>query len=86
MVALIRDICLITANFVDQRVDDVVNVSGHRISTAEIERVLLKHGGVSEVAVIGVPDSVTGQARQFCEYTTYISQEKFRHSLSSSQS
>ena len=44
------------------RVDDVINVSGHRLSTAEIESALLLHKGVAETAVIGTPDELTGQA------------------------
>jgi acetyl-CoA synthetase len=44
------------------RVDDVINVSGHRLSTAEIESALILHHGVAETAVIGSPDEVTGQA------------------------
>ncbi|KAI7928528.1 acetyl-coenzyme A synthetase [Pyricularia oryzae] len=44
------------------RVDDVVNVSGHRLSTAEIEAALLEHPAVAESAAIAVPDDVTGQA------------------------
>lgn len=44
------------------RVDDVVNVSGHRLSTAEIEAALIEHNGVSEAAVIGINDDLTGQA------------------------
>ena len=44
------------------RVDDVVNVSGHRLSTAEIEAALLSHGAVAEAAVVGVADELTGQA------------------------
>ncbi|KAF9883062.1 acetyl-CoA synthetase [Aspergillus nanangensis] len=44
------------------RVDDVVNVSGHRLSTAEIEAALLEHPMVAEAAVVGVPDELTGQA------------------------
>ncbi|KAE8209738.1 hypothetical protein CF327_g6317 [Tilletia walkeri] len=43
------------------RVDDVVNVSGHRLSTAEIESALITHPGVAETAAIGIPDEVTGQ-------------------------
>ena len=41
---------------------DVINVSGHRLSTAEIESALLLHKGVAETAVIGTPDELTGQA------------------------
>jgi acetyl-CoA synthetase len=44
------------------RVDDVVNVSGHRLSTAEIEAALLEHKSVAEAAVVGVNDELTGQA------------------------
>ena len=44
------------------RVDDVMNVSGHRISTAEIESALVDHPAVAEAAVVGVADSTTGQA------------------------
>ncbi|CAN6661497.1 acetyl-coenzyme A synthetase 2 [Trichomonascus vanleenenianus] len=44
------------------RVDDVVNVSGHRLSTAEIEACLLEHHVVAESAVVGVADELTGQA------------------------
>ncbi|KAG7096115.1 acetyl-CoA synthetase [Marasmius oreades] len=44
------------------RVDDVINVSGHRLSTAEIESALILHKGVAETAVIGTNDELTGQA------------------------
>ncbi|ODQ77413.1 hypothetical protein BABINDRAFT_163656 [Babjeviella inositovora NRRL Y-12698] len=44
------------------RVDDVVNVSGHRLSTAEIEAALIEHKLVAESAVVGYPDELTGQA------------------------
>ncbi|KAI0161553.1 hypothetical protein GGR57DRAFT_455160 [Xylariaceae sp. FL1272] len=44
------------------RVDDVVNVSGHRLSTAEIEAALIEHHAVAESAVVGVTDELTGQA------------------------
>ncbi|EGD90979.1 acetyl-coenzyme A synthetase [Trichophyton rubrum MR1459] len=44
------------------RVDDVVNVSGHRLSTAEIEAALITHSSVAEAAVVGVHDELTGQA------------------------
>ncbi|KFH69861.1 acetyl-coenzyme A synthetase [Podila verticillata NRRL 6337] len=43
------------------RVDDVINVSGHRLSTAEIESALIMHHAVAETAVIGAADDVTGQ-------------------------
>jgi acetyl-CoA synthetase len=43
-------------------VDDVVNVSGHRLSTAEIEAALIEHPAIAEAAVVGVADELTGQA------------------------
>src|SRR6476661_5788771 len=44
------------------RVDDVMNVSGHRLSTMEVESALVKHPVVAEAAVVGKPDEITGQA------------------------
>ena len=44
------------------RVDDVMNVSGHRLSTAEIESALVGHPAVAEAAVVGAADDTTGQA------------------------
>jgi acetyl-CoA synthetase len=44
------------------RNDDVMNVSGHRISTAEVESALVGHSGVAEAAVVGASDDTTGQA------------------------
>lgn len=44
------------------RVDDVMNVSGHRLSTPEIESALVAHPKVAEAAVVGAPDETTGQA------------------------
>jgi acetyl-CoA synthetase len=44
------------------RVDDVMNVSGHRLSTAEIESALVGHEAVAEAAVVGATDETTGQA------------------------
>ncbi len=44
------------------RVDDVMNVSGHRISTTEVESALVDHPAVAEAAVVGARDPVTGQA------------------------
>ena len=44
------------------RIDDVMNVSGHRISTAEVESALVGHAGVAEAAVVGASDDTTGQA------------------------
>ncbi len=44
------------------RIDDVMNISGHRISTAEVESALVGHAGVAEAAVVGATDEHTGQA------------------------
>ncbi|MEO6502556.1 MAG: AMP-binding protein, partial [Jatrophihabitantaceae bacterium] len=44
------------------RVDDVMNVSGHRISTTEVESALVSHPSVAEAAVVGATDPTTGQA------------------------
>jgi acetyl-CoA synthetase len=44
------------------RVDDVMNISGHRISTTEIEHALVSHPKVAEAAVVGASDPITGQA------------------------
>ena len=44
------------------RVDDVMNVSGHRISTTEVESALVSHPAVAEAAVVGAADPTTGQA------------------------
>ena len=44
------------------RVDDVMNVSGHRISTTEVESALVDHTSVAEAAVVGATDDLTGQA------------------------
>ena len=43
------------------RVDDVMNISGHRISTTEVESALVSHESVAEAAVVGAADSLTGQ-------------------------
>ncbi|MGJ0192137.1 acetate--CoA ligase [Pantoea sp. RRHST58] len=44
------------------RVDDVLNVSGHRLGTAEIESALVAHPKIAEAAVVGIPHSIKGQA------------------------
>ena len=44
------------------RVDDVINISGHRIGTAEVESALVSHAAVAEVAVVGFPHEIKGQA------------------------
>ena len=50
------------------RIDDVVNVSGHRLSTAEVESAIVAHEAVAEAAVIGQSDELTGQA--ICAFVT----------------
>ena len=50
------------------RIDDVVNVSGHRLSTAEVESAIVAHSDVAEAAVIGQSDEDTGQA--ICAFVT----------------
>jgi acetyl-CoA synthetase len=50
------------------RIDDVVNVSGHRLSTAEVESAIVAHESVAEAAVIGQSDELTGQA--ICAFVT----------------
>ncbi len=50
------------------RVDDVLNVSGHRLSTMEIESALVSHDAVVEAAVVGRPDEITGEA--LCAFVT----------------
>ena len=44
------------------RIDDVINVSGHRLSTIEVESALVSHPAVAEAAVVGKPDEIKGQA------------------------
>jgi len=43
------------------RIDDVINVSGHRLGTAEIESALVAHPAVAEAAVVGIPHEIKGQ-------------------------
>ncbi|MEX2108594.1 MAG: acetate--CoA ligase [Solirubrobacterales bacterium] len=50
------------------RIDDVINVSGHRLSTAEVESAIVSHSKVAEAAVIGQSDEQTGQA--ICAFVT----------------
>ena len=46
--------------WVTGRVDDVINVAGHRLSTMEMESAIMECGGVAEVAVVGMPDAIKG--------------------------
>ena len=56
------------------RVDDVINVSGHRIGTAEVESALVSHPKVAEAAVVGFPHDVKGQG--IYAYVTLIAEEQ----------
>jgi acetyl-CoA synthetase len=56
------------------RVDDVINVSGHRLGTAEVESALVAHPKVSEAAVVGYPHDIKGQGI-YC-YVTLMSNEQ----------
>jgi acetyl-CoA synthetase len=56
------------------RVDDVINVAGHRLGTAEVESALVGHGKVSEAAVVGYPHSIKGQG--IYAYVTLMVGEK----------
>jgi acetyl-CoA synthetase len=52
------------------RVDDVLNVSGHRIGTAEVESALVAHYSVAQAAVVGIPHEIKGQG--ICCYVTLV--------------
>jgi len=62
------------------RVDDVLNVSGHRLSTMEIESALVSHAAVVEAAVVARPDELTGEA--ICAFVTIGSDRKASKELS----
>tara|TARA_B100001248_G_scaffold262672_1_gene260735 strand:- start:4584 stop:6455 length:1872 start_codon:yes stop_codon:yes gene_type:complete len=61
------------------RVDDVINVSGHRLGTAEIESALVAHPKVSEAAVVGFPHEIKGQG--IYSYVTLQAGEEFNDDL-----
>ena len=61
------------------RVDDVINVSGHRLGTAEVESALVAHAKVSEAAVVGYPHAIKGQG--IYAYVTLMSGEAPSESL-----
>jgi len=61
------------------RVDDVINVSGHRLGTAEVESALVLHEKVSEAAVVGYPHDVKGQG--IYAYVTLMKNEKYTEEL-----
>lgn len=47
--------------FITGRADDVMNISGHRIGSGEIEKIIMTHNHINEVAVVGCPDEITGE-------------------------
>ena len=59
------------------RVDDVINVSGHRMGTAEVESALVAHSAVAEAAVVGYPHEIKGQGI-YCYVTLMNDQEAER--------
>tara|TARA_B100001564_G_scaffold350172_1_gene354235 strand:- start:138 stop:2057 length:1920 start_codon:yes stop_codon:yes gene_type:complete len=61
------------------RVDDVINVSGHRLGTAEVESALVLHKNVSEAAVVGFPHDIKGQG--IYAYVTLMTGEEYNESL-----
>ena len=61
------------------RVDDVINVSGHRMGTAEVESALVAHQAVSEAAVVGFPHDIKGQGI-YC-YVTLMDGEEYTDEL-----
>ncbi len=61
------------------RVDDVINVSGHRLGTAEIESALVLHKKVSEAAVVGYPHDIKGQG--IYAYITLMKGEEYNEDL-----
>jgi len=65
--------------WVTGRVDDVINVSGHRMGTAEVESALVAHPKVSEAAVVGYPHDIKGQGI-YC-YVTLMAGEEYTEEL-----
>ncbi|CAD0186925.1 Acetyl-coenzyme A synthetase [Ruegeria sp. THAF57] len=63
------------------RVDDVINVSGHRMGTAEVESALVAHAKVSEAAVVGYPHNIQGQG--IYAYVTLMTGEAYTDELRS---
>ena len=61
------------------RVDDVINVSGHRMGTAEVESALVAHDKVSEAAVVGYPHPIKGQG--IYAYVTLMQGEEYTDAL-----
>ena len=69
--------------WIQGREDDVLNVAGHRISTAEVESALVSHPGVAEAAVVGMPDEIKGE--EICAFVvlkeSYKSESMFEEVL-----
>ena len=61
------------------RVDDVINVSGHRMGTAEVESALVSHPAVAEAAVVGYPHEIKGQG--IYAYVTLIAGQEYTDEL-----
>ena len=61
------------------RVDDVINVSGHRMGTAEVESALVAHAKVAEAAVVGYPHAIKGQG--IYAYVTLMAGEAYDDEL-----
>ena len=61
------------------RVDDVINVSGHRLGTAEVESALVLHEKVTEAAVVGYPHTIKGQG--IYAYITLMKGEEYSENL-----
>jgi acetyl-CoA synthetase len=61
------------------RIDDVINVSGHRMGTAEVESALVSHGKVTEAAVVGFPHEIKGQG--IYAYVTLRTGEEYADEL-----
>ena len=61
------------------RVDDVINVSGHRMGTAEVESALVAHAKVAEAAVVGYPHAIKGQG--IYAYVTLMTGEEYTEEL-----
>ncbi|HOA75703.1 MAG TPA: acetate--CoA ligase [Phycisphaerae bacterium] len=64
------------------RVDDVINVSGHRIGTAEVESALVSHPAVAEAAVVGFPHQIKGQG--IYAYVTLVAGQEYTDELKQS--
>ncbi len=62
------------------RADDVINVSGHRMSTAEIEHAVISHNKISDAASVAIPDEITGEA-----IVVFFVAEKKSENISSSE-